>query len=61
MIFDPEEIGPLRKDFVHDLPGGVGRYKAYGKGVYATIVNGEPIVLDGDLTGRKPGQVVSPS
>jgi len=61
MIFDPDEIGPLRKDFVHDLPGGVGRYKAYGKGVYATIVNGEPIVLDGELTGRKPGMVVTPS
>jgi N-acyl-D-amino-acid deacylase len=38
----------------------VGRYKAYGKGVYATIVNGEPIVLDGELTGRKPGHVVAP-
>jgi N-acyl-D-amino-acid deacylase len=61
MIFDADEIGPLRKDFVHDLPGGVGRYKAYGKGVYATIVNGEPIVLNGELTGRKPGQVVTPS
>jgi N-acyl-D-amino-acid deacylase len=60
MIFDPDEIGTLRKEFVHDLPGGVGRYKAYGKGIYATIVNGEPIVLDGELTGRKPGMVVTP-
>lgn len=61
MIFDPDEIGPLRKEFVHDLPGGVGRYKAYGRGVYATIVNGQPIVLDGELTGRRPGAVVSPA
>lgn len=60
MIFDPDEIGPLRKDFVRDLPGGAGRYKAYGLGVYATIVNGEPIVLDGELTGRLPGVVVAP-
>ena len=60
MIFDPDEIGPLRKEFVHDLPGGVGRYKAYGKGLYATIVNGTPIVLNGELTGRMPGMVVSP-
>lgn len=60
MIFDADEIGPLRKEFVRDLPGGVGRYKAYGKGVYATIVNGEPIVLNGELTGRLPGVVVSP-
>ena len=60
MIFDADEIGPLRKDYVNDLPGGVGRYKAYGRGVYATIVNGEPIVLDGELTGALPGAVVSP-
>ena len=61
MIFDPDEIAPLRKDFQHDLPGGVGRYKAYGKGVYATIDNGQPIVLEGQLTGRLPGAIVSPN
>ncbi len=60
MIFDPETIGPWKKEFVHDLPGGVGRFKALGKGVKATIVNGEPIVLDGELTGRLPGVVVRP-
>ena len=61
MIFDPDEIAPLRKEFVHDLPGKVGRYKAYGRGVHATIVNGEPIVLEGRLTGRMPGMVVAPN
>lgn len=60
MIFDADEIGPLRKEFVRDLPGGVGRYKAYGRGVHATIVNGVPIVLEGELTGRMPGQIVAP-
>jgi hypothetical protein len=60
MIFDPDVIGPWRKEFVHDLPGGVGRYKAFGKGVRATIVNGQPIVLDGELTGRLPGAVIRP-
>jgi N-acyl-D-aspartate/D-glutamate deacylase len=60
MIFDPDEIGPLRKAFVHDLPGGIGRYKAFGKGVHATIVNGVPIVLEGELTGRLPGRIVAP-
>jgi N-acyl-D-aspartate/D-glutamate deacylase len=60
MIFDPGTIGPLRKEFVRDLPGGVGRYKAFGAGVRATIVNGEPIVLDGELTGRMPGAIVAP-
>lgn len=60
MIFDEAEIGPTYKEFVRDLPGGAGRYKAYGKGVFATIVNGVPIVLDGALTGRLPGVVVAP-
>ena len=60
MVFDPETIGPWKKEFVHDLPGGVGRFKAWGKGVQATVVNGVPIVLHGELTGRLPGQVVRP-
>jgi N-acyl-D-aspartate/D-glutamate deacylase len=61
MIFDPKTVGPSRKEFTNDLPGNVGRWRAWGKGVKATIVNGEPIVLDGKLTGRLPGHVVSPS
>ena len=60
MIFDADTIGPWRKEFVHDLPGGEGRYRAYGHGVHATIVNGQPIVLEGKLTGRLPGAVVRP-
>ena len=59
-VFDPDTIGPWRKEFVHDLPGGVGRFKAWGRGVHATIVNGEPIVLAGELTDALPGQVVRP-
>jgi N-acyl-D-amino-acid deacylase len=61
MVFDPDAVGPWKKEFVHDLPGGVGRFKAWGRGVHATVVNGEPIVLGGELTGRLPGQVVRPS
>ena len=60
MIFDPEEIEPTHKEFAHDLPGGVGRYKAWGRGVAATIVNGVPIILEGALTGDLPGHVVRP-
>jgi N-acyl-D-amino-acid deacylase len=60
MVFDPATIGPWRKEFVHDLPGGVGRFKAWGQGVHATIVNGTPIVREGVLTGALPGHVVRP-
>jgi N-acyl-D-amino-acid deacylase len=61
MIFDPDAIGPWKKEFTHDLPGGVGRFRAWGQGVHATIVNGQPIVLKGELTDRLPGQLVVPS
>jgi N-acyl-D-aspartate/D-glutamate deacylase len=60
MIFDPETIGLHRKEFTRDLPGNAGRFKAWGKGVKATIVNGEPIIVDGALTGRLPGRIASP-
>jgi N-acyl-D-aspartate/D-glutamate deacylase len=60
MIFDPETIGPWKKEFTHDLPGGAGRFRAWGHGVHATIVNGQPIVLEGKLTERLPGQLVAP-
>jgi N-acyl-D-amino-acid deacylase len=60
MVFDPETIGPWKKEFVHDLPGGVGRFKAWGQGVRATIVNGRVIVREGVLTDALPGRVVRP-
>jgi N-acyl-D-aspartate/D-glutamate deacylase len=61
MIFNPDTIGPWRKEFTKDLPGGAGRFRAWGRGVHATIVNGVPIVLEGKLTGRLPGHVVRPN
>ena len=60
MIFDPETVGPGTKRMVHDLPGGEGRYSARPRGFKATIVNGEPIVLDGVLQSALPGQLVRP-
>jgi len=62
VLLDPEELRrPGRKDFVRDLPGDTGRFQAYPNGIHATIVNGEPIVLDGALTGRLPGRIVAPT
>jgi N-acyl-D-aspartate/D-glutamate deacylase len=60
-IFDPDEIGPGTKRRVYDLPGGEMRFSARPRGVRATIVNGEPIVLDGKLTDALPGQVLRPA
>jgi N-acyl-D-aspartate/D-glutamate deacylase len=61
MIFDPDTVGPGTKRMVHDLPGGEGRFSARPRGFTATIVNGEPIVLDGKLTDALPGQLLRPA
>jgi N-acyl-D-aspartate/D-glutamate deacylase len=60
VLFDPEAVGPGTKRMVHDLPGGEGRYLARPEGFVATIVNGEPIVEGGKLTGALPGRVLRP-
>ena len=60
-LFDPETVGPGTKKLVNDFPGGEARYSARPVGVHATIVNGSPIVVDGELTGDLPGVTVAPN
>ena len=60
-LFDPETVGPGTKKLVNDFPGGEARYSARPVGVRATIVNGSPIVVDGELTGDLPGVTVAPN
>ncbi|MCC5952640.1 MAG: amidohydrolase family protein [Acidimicrobiia bacterium] len=57
MIFD-DTIAPASKRITHDLPGGAARWTALPAGIHATIVNGVPIVVDGQITGALPGEVV---
>lgn len=63
MIFDPDTIGPGKKEFVHDFPNGVGRWSSRPEGIHATIVNGVPVVIDGEIVDGcgYPGQVVRPA
>jgi N-acyl-D-aspartate/D-glutamate deacylase len=62
-VFDPDTVGPDRKEFVHDFPNGAGRWTSRPAGVHATIVNGVPIVIDGELQpdAGLPGQVLAPN
>ncbi len=62
VIFDPDTVGPSEKTFVHDFPNGAGRWTSKPQGVMATIVNGVPIVIDGELQADAglPGQVLKP-
>jgi N-acyl-D-aspartate/D-glutamate deacylase len=63
MIFDPDTVGPYQKWLAHDFPNGAARWTSRPRGVHATIVNGVPIVLDGELQpdAGLPGHVLSPS
>ena len=60
MIFDPAEVGPGTKRVEADLPGGHARFCARPLGFKATLVAGEPIVVDGKLTDALPGRVLRP-
>jgi len=62
-VFDPHTIRPARKEFVRDFPNGEGRWTTRPEGVHATIVNGVPIVKDGERIDGcgHPGQVLSPA
>jgi N-acyl-D-amino-acid deacylase len=60
-VFDPATIDAGRKEFVRDLPGGAGRFKAWPVGVHATVVNGVPMIVDNTPTGARPGHVVRPN
>jgi N-acyl-D-amino-acid deacylase len=60
-VFDPDTIELESKKQVKDFPGGEARYSARPRGVYWTVVNGVPIVRNGEvLTGNLPGHVVRP-
>jgi len=60
-VFDPDTVELESKKQVADFPGGEARYSARPRGIYWTIVNGTPVVRDGQvLTGNLPGHVVRP-
>ena len=60
MVFDTATVGPYSKKRIRDMPGNEQRYSARPQGFHATIVNGEPIVIDGKLTSALPGQLLKP-
>jgi N-acyl-D-amino-acid deacylase len=63
MVFDPDTVGPDQKWLAHDFPNGAARWTSRPQGVHATIVNGVPIVLDGELQADAglPGHVLRPA
>lgn len=60
MIFDRDAVAADFKGPVDDFPGGATRFSARPKGIEYTIVNGQVIVEQGELTDALPGRVAVP-
>ena len=54
-VIDFEELSLSGPEYVHDFPGGAGRYIQRGTGYEATIVNGKVFMEDGQHTGELAG------
>lgn len=61
-LFDPLTIGPDVKRVGQDRIPGQTRWTSRPRGVRATIVNGVPIVEDGEITNdsARPGHILKP-
>jgi N-acyl-D-aspartate/D-glutamate deacylase len=59
VVFALDELHYDPDEFVADLPGGGRRLRRPGGGYRATIVDGLPVQLDGELTGALPGRMIS--
>jgi N-acyl-D-aspartate/D-glutamate deacylase len=58
IVFDPDTIGPEMPEVVNDLPAGARRLVQRARGIAATVVNGERLMVDGKHTGALPGQLL---
>ena len=57
-IFDLDELALSHPEYVHDLPGGAGRFVQRADGLRWTFVNGVATLAEGTRTGALPGRRV---
>jgi N-acyl-D-aspartate/D-glutamate deacylase len=57
-VIDFDRLGLRHPERVDDLPAGAGRLVQRATGYTATIVAGEVVVDDGDVTDARPGRLV---
>jgi N-acyl-D-amino-acid deacylase len=57
-LIDHAALRLLHPEQVNDLPGGAGRLVQRSEGYLATIVAGQEVVRNGELTDARPGRVV---
>jgi N-acyl-D-aspartate/D-glutamate deacylase len=57
-VVDPARVAPVMPTVEHDLPAGATRLVQRSTGIRATVVHGEPVLCDGEPTGRLPGRLL---
>jgi N-acyl-D-amino-acid deacylase len=57
-VIDAARVGECMPEYVHDFPGGAGRFIQRGTGYRATICNGSVILANDEHTGTRAGVVV---
>jgi N-acyl-D-amino-acid deacylase len=60
-VLDLDAVRVPQPEYVHDFPGGAGRYVQRGHGYRATLVNGEVFMEDGTHSGSLAGRVLEPA
>jgi N-acyl-D-aspartate/D-glutamate deacylase len=58
VVLDPDTVGSTGLETVQDFPGGTSRLTSGSSGVSHVFVAGTAVVVDGTLTGERPGQLL---
>ncbi len=58
VVFDPATVAPCLPSIECDQPAGAKRIVQRSLGFRASIVNGEPVFIDGEPTGAVPGRLL---
>ena len=57
-VIDLDRVSEKMPEFVHDFPGGAGRFVQRAQGYLATICNGETMLESDELQGTRSGRVL---
>ena len=57
-VIDLARVREQMPEYVHDFPGGAGRFVQRAVGYRATVCNGEVILEHDEHTGARPGRVI---
>jgi N-acyl-D-aspartate/D-glutamate deacylase len=57
-VLDPDTLGSTGLETIQDFPGGTSRLTAGSSGVSHVFVAGTAVVVDGTLTGERPGRLL---